>query len=762
MAAAAAARCFLLLVLMLHRSASSSCRAECCATALDSHTSLWHGATKVDVARMPLKHDDAEDQLLKQLRAAEVRAAAANAEVAGIRAQLNKLRRLESDEGAAVVQVASRGAIAPADTGLWGCHGLGQTGPVPDHPCIPMPSPSQARYQQTDFVALIHFNMATFVRSGDPGCDKSNWNVNASYAEGKSSDPATFNPKRLNTTQWFDSIVGLGANIAVLTAKHGCGFALWPTKTKLPDGSPYGYNVGAPNTPRVGLTGDVLRDFVQSAKAAGVAYGFYFSMMKSFYLCHGITGENSCTEEVLPGQHNYSEAEFQSVQAQMAKELWTEYGNFTELWSDSPLGTLEPMMRELQPAAVNTPYNPVGWCGTENGHPSEAPGAGPYGGDVWSTGQTSWGRPNASEWLPKSCDPTLLHHWFWQKGDAGNSTARSLAEMINIYHDVVGRGMVMELAFSIDRDGLVQEEHAAIYKGLGDWVRMCYGTPLATTAGHGNVFTLRLAEGSTFDRFQLQEETVMGQRVRQFLVSSSCDGQNWVKLVGGAAIGVKSIKLLNRSVTVVCPQMLLRLHIGQTLGGSIPIIKAFSVFEPCHSNVTGARPLKADDAQALVQASPPPPPPCWGGGATWRPLPPSPETLCLCGQPSGVFANSTIDPSGKTWVIQMGSMSIGLDVCIDGVHCALSCGAPPTGPPPPPPTVLQLGAGIQTQDCRENPAFCGFNQAEISLCDGALLMSDRQIYTPPANSSLPPPGYPFKVTLNQTVCHLQHAPCRRD
>ena len=36
----------------------------------------------------------------------------------------------------------------------------------------------------------------------------------------------------------------LGANIAVLTAKHGCGFGLWPTKATFPDGSPYGYNVG--------------------------------------------------------------------------------------------------------------------------------------------------------------------------------------------------------------------------------------------------------------------------------------------------------------------------------------------------------------------------------------------------------------------------------------------------------------------------------------------------------------------------------------
>jgi hypothetical protein len=29
------------------------------------------------------------------------------------------------------------------------------------------------------------------------------------------------------------------------------------------------------------------------------------------------------------------------------------------------------------------------------------------------------------------------------------------------------QGMVMELAFSIDRDGLVEDTHAAVYKQLG-------------------------------------------------------------------------------------------------------------------------------------------------------------------------------------------------------------------------------------------------------------------------------------------------------
>lgn len=52
---------------------------------------------------------------------------------------------------------------------------------------------------------------------------------------------------------------------------------------------------------------------------------------------------------------------------------------------------------------------------------------------------------------------------------------RTLDQMILAYHDVCGNGLTMELAFSIDRDGLVQDTHAKVYKQLGDWVRGCYG-----------------------------------------------------------------------------------------------------------------------------------------------------------------------------------------------------------------------------------------------------------------------------------------------
>jgi alpha-L-fucosidase len=66
----------------------------------------------------------------------------------------------------------------------------------------------------------------------------------------------------------------MGAKYAWLTAKHGCGFLLWPTKTKLPSGSPYGYDVGAAGAVKV----DIVGEFMRECRARGIAPGLYYSL----------------------------------------------------------------------------------------------------------------------------------------------------------------------------------------------------------------------------------------------------------------------------------------------------------------------------------------------------------------------------------------------------------------------------------------------------------------------------------------------------
>jgi len=73
----------------------------------------------------------------------------------------------------------------------------------------------------------------------------------------------------------------LGVAGAILTAKHGCGHLLWPTKVPLPDGSEYTYCVGKKAS---AIKIDVLAEFSKSMAAHGIGHGFYYSLTNNFYL----------------------------------------------------------------------------------------------------------------------------------------------------------------------------------------------------------------------------------------------------------------------------------------------------------------------------------------------------------------------------------------------------------------------------------------------------------------------------------------------
>lgn len=385
--------------------------------------------------------------------------------------------------------------------------------------------------------------MATYARDGDPGCDSTNWNQRAPNATGPTSDPKTFRPALLNTTQWFDSITALGAKTAVLTAKHGCGFLLWPTNATLPaplvvleerefhpvrlplisrrtteknighdPATSYGYHTDF----------DLLQDFVDSARESGVGYGFYYSIAKNYFLCRSFQGTNSCTEAVLNGQHNVTDEEYRTIVNTHVTELWTNYGSLAEVWIDSALEGFGELLETLQPMAAGTPNSPRYWCGTESGFPSRDAGPGP----IWQTGTGFHGDPSSQHWVDKYCDPQLFrdHIWFYEP----HRKVRTLDEMIPIYHDIVGRGMVMELAFAINRKGLVEKSHEVVYNQLGDWVRDCYGTPILSKQNTVREWILKIKlpahtsnddDPLLIDRLVLQEDLAVGQRIRNYTIA---------------------------------------------------------------------------------------------------------------------------------------------------------------------------------------------------------------------------------------------------
>jgi hypothetical protein len=321
----------------------------------------------------------------------------------------------------------------------------------------------------------------------------------------------------------------------------------------------------------------------------------------------------------LIGQVNVTQEEYEKIALTQLTELWTEFGDLTEIWFDggylSDIGEkLRELLLEFQPHALG--QNGGGlmphiarWVGTEGDmtgldypagvwstyccNTTNAQGAcvvahsgecslntGPYGGAGCPSSV-----PGCSTYYPASVDYTLMagDHWFWMPG----TTMRPLKELIDNYHNSVGRNTVMELAFSPDRTGRIAPDHAARYANFGRWIKSCYGTAVARTSKDfrfDNVvgrkkFVVSLKVQKPVDRVVIQEDMRFGQRILSFALMQEDAGSGVPSfLATGQAVGNKRIQLLDTNVTGT-----LYLEITSTVMGleTPPVIKNFAAYTAC-------------------------------------------------------------------------------------------------------------------------------------------------------------------------------------
>src|SRR4051812_32152144 len=111
---------------------------------------------------------------------------------------------------------------------------------------IPLPTPQQLAWHESEFAVFIHFNMATAAGTQGCGCDRQ-------------APPSVdlWNPSALDTNSWIDAGIAMGATRFVYTAKHGCGFVPW--RTAVP-----GYAYSAAQAPN---RRDVVAEFIASCRA---------------------------------------------------------------------------------------------------------------------------------------------------------------------------------------------------------------------------------------------------------------------------------------------------------------------------------------------------------------------------------------------------------------------------------------------------------------------------------------------------------------
>ena len=345
--------------------------------------------------------------------------------------------------------------------------------------------------------------------------------------------PSAFDPQRLNATKWMESVTAYGGKYAVLTVQAGCGFTLWPTKSKMPDGSTYPYSIA--NSPLL-KNRDVLREFVDAARAAGIKPGIYYILNNNKFLRCAACKDGSNEPTFKKGSVAVTGEQYRSIVLAQLAEIWGSYGELTELWFDG--GTVDTklapqvtaLLSKLQPKAVcfqgPTKAQGIRWPGSESGNAPEP---------NWSAANSSvdfgGGDPNGPAFAPTESDVTLAANgqWYWVPGQV----LKTLPALISIYERTIGHNANLLLDFSPDYSGALPTESVAQYAAFGAWVKGCYGAAnslktnwtAATKLSAGQSVTVALSPAASTSRVVLQEDQTKGQRIRSFRVEwAGADG----------------------------------------------------------------------------------------------------------------------------------------------------------------------------------------------------------------------------------------------
>lgn len=437
--------------------------------------------------------------------------------------------------------------------------------PLPVHP---LPTERQVLWNETEFYAFFHYGMNTYT-----GVE---WGY-GNEAESRFAPTAAPNPR-----QWLQAAQSAGMRGGIAVVKHHDGFCLWPTETTEHSVKKAGNALGrATNIPR---------DFAAAAGELGMKYGFYISPWDRNSAHYG---QDTYVTEVFLKQclecAAYGSDQF---------EMWFDGANGGNGYYGGKNTTVEidngiyydiPNLRaRVHRIAPNCVMWGVGgearWIGNEAG---------------WA-GQTNWAMTNRGElansalpygqeegwiWEPGESDAKATSAgWFWHEGE----TVHSAERLFQMYLETVGRNATLILNLPPDKSGSLPAATVSRMAELGNLLRTrLQGTDYAreatiqasttrTATGARTYTTANLTDGQTGTYWaapdgetaatltltwdepktiryvQLMEPIRKGQRVRDFKIEYTTDGENWSELAAAVettTIGYKRIIPLNGSTS---------------------------------------------------------------------------------------------------------------------------------------------------------------------------------------------------------------------
>ncbi|MEP6764898.1 MAG: alpha-L-fucosidase [Gemmatimonadaceae bacterium] len=386
----------------------------------------------------------------------------------------------------------------------------------------PKPSHSQLEWQRDEMAMFLHFGVNTF--------------TDREWGDGTES-PSIFNPSALDARQWARTAKAAGFKSAILTAKHHDGFCLWPTSTT---------KHSVASSPFRGGTGDVVREFVNAARAEGLRPGLYLSPWDRN---NPVYGDSTRYNDLYSAQ---------------LTELLTRYGKIAEVWFDGangegPNGKKQTydwartwgLVRKLQPDAVmfSDAGPDVRWCGNENGSGGETnwstvnPSVVTYPG-VSGPGVTEslqHGDAAGTVWRPAEADTSIRPGWFYHPADDGK--VRSVDNLYDLYFKSIGRNAKLLLNVPPTREGLLHATDVAHLTGFRERlthlresaVNPSRSSFISTGANSGEI-VLDLGKSQSLSACRLAEDIQHGQSVSRWTVSVTDNGE-WKQLAKGTTIG---------------------------------------------------------------------------------------------------------------------------------------------------------------------------------------------------------------------------------
>jgi len=376
-------------------------------------------------------------------------------------------------------------------------------------PCGPLPNANQLRWQDMEMYAFIHYSLNTYTDQ--------EWGFG-------NEDPKLFNPSNLDCRQWARVCKQAGMRGIIFTAKHHCGFCMWPSAYT---------EYSVKNSPWKDGKGDVMRELAEACREEGLEFAVYLS----------------------PWDRNhpeYGRPEYVTYFRNQLRELLTNYGDIFEVWFDGANGgdgwygganetrkidrttyyewpETYKMIRELQPKCLiwndGSDRGDLRWVGTEAGNVGETNWSLLYhDGDV-PYQMLHYGVEQGDVWCPGETNTSIRPGWFYH--DAENEHVKSLSKLMDTYYKSVGRNSTLLLNFPIAPNGRIHPNDSLRGIAFKKMIDEVFKENLIEKVENlqSSIFNIQWEKPVAFNRFLAEEDIAHGQRVKKFSLEAEVNGQ---------------------------------------------------------------------------------------------------------------------------------------------------------------------------------------------------------------------------------------------